>query len=518
MKRFVFRNATVEPLFPREETVFSGYGDVSRVPAEAESFLWFYAFPPDVSPKDAEALAEDFIEKLRLVLPRVPAGVPVELTELAPPPARPISLSDSRVADAVKRHNETLRGIARSRAGTTIRPAPENGVDWRLWFLAQMPFSPAKKNAVPLPRVPAKRKKCLVLDCDGTLWGGVLGEDGASGIRVGGDYPGNAFAFFQKKLVELAESGIVLAVCSKNDAADVRAVFENHPSMILRPEHVSAWRVNWNDKAENIREIAAELNLGADSFVFLDDSPRERARVADAFGGSVAVPEFPAAPYALPDFFEKLADDFFRAETLTPEDLSKARQYRDAAARAATLRNFASLEDYVASLEIRLKIAEADDFSFPRLAQLTQKTNQFNLATRRRSEAELRAFRARGNAVFSLAAKDRLGDFGIVGEAEISFSEDGKSARLENFMLSCRALGLGIETAFARSLFARLCGRGVVEVFAEYVPTAKNALCENFLSALGFSEKKSAGTLRKIDLREHEKLKTSTIHTIENDE
>lgn len=521
MKRFVFRNATVESLFPRGETEFSGYGDVSRVPDDAEIFRWFYTLPPDAAPAEARALAADFLQKLRLAAARIPPGKTLELAPLAAPAAAPLVLDDSRARDAVAFYAEELEKFSRERGNAPVLAAPNFSIDWRFWFLAKMPFSPAKKNAgtpLPAPRVPAVRKKCLVLDCDDTLWGGTLGEGGFAGIKIGGDYPGNAFAFFQKRLVELAESGIILAVCSKNNHADVAEVFEKHPDMILRREHVSAWRVNWNDKAENIREIAAELNIGADSIVFADNDARERERVLSAFGGEVAVPAFPKNPYELPLFFDALADEFFRVRALTREDSEKTRQYRDAAARAEFSRTFSSLSDYISSLEIRLRLAPADDFSLPRLAQLTQKTNQFNLTTHRRTEAELRGFLARGNAVFSLAASDKFGDLGIVGEAEISFADAGKSARVENFMMSCRALGRGVEQAFARKLLNLLRERGVEKVGAEFVATAKNAPCADFLPSLGFAPAAGTETRFSLDLRERGAFEISSSFEFETDE
>ena len=514
MRLFVFRNATLEPFFPREETEFSGYGDISRVPENAEKFRWFYTLPPDVSPKDGQPLVDDFLQKLDLVLTRIPGGKSLELTRLALPQSAPLVSADTRLRDTVDAYDAALEKIARERENTQVLDAPTACVDWRMWFLAQMPFSSAKKSQeadVPAP-VPAVRKKCLVLDCDDTLWGGTLGEDGFSGIKIGGDFPGNAFTFFQKKCVELAESGIILAVCSKNNEGDVREVFEKHPAMILRREHISAWRVNWRDKAENLREIAAELNIGLDSLVFVDNEPRERERVTAAFGGIVAAPEFPARAYELPAFFEKLVDDFFRTEKLTAEDTTKTQQYRDAAARSEAAAHFSSLEDYIASLEICLRVEAANEFSLPRLAQLTQKTNQFNLTTRRRAEAELREFLADGNAVFSLSASDKIGDLGIVGEAEISFSENKKYAKLENFLMSCRALGRGIEIAFAQKLLFVLRERGVETVLAEYLPTAKNVPCKDFLPSFGFVCEDAAGTRFRLDLRTCGKLEISPAY------
>lgn len=519
MKCFVFRNATLEAFFPRGETTFSGYGDISRIPEDTECYRWFYALPPGIAPSEARAFVEDCLQQLRLVLPQIPAGKPFELTRLAEPENAPLVLADCRVCEAVRFYNDALEKMASERPATTVLPAPSFGVDWRLWFLAQMPFSPAKKQADPqAPAIPALRKKCLVLDCDDTLWGGTLGEDGPGSLKIGGDFPGNAFAFFQKKCVELAESGIILAICSKNNEVDVREVFEKHPAMILRREHISAWRVNWDDKAQNLREIAAELNIGLDSLVFVDNEARERTRVAEAFGGVLATPEFPERAHDLPVFVEELFDSYFRCEKLTEEDAAKTQQYRDASVRNELVKNFTSLDDYIASLEICLRVAPADAFSLPRLAQLTQKTNQFNLATRRRDEGELRDFLSRGNAVFSLSVADKIGDLGIVGEAEIAFSSDGKSAQIENFMLSCRALGRGIETAFARRILQLLRARGIERVCAEYLPTAKNAPCANFLPALGFvPEGDAPGSRFVLDLCACGEIAVAPFYRLDSD-
>lgn len=518
MSLFVFRNATLEPIFPRGEAEFSGYGDVSRIPENAEKFRWFYTLPPGISPAETRPLIEDFLQKLYLVLPQIPPGKLIELTRLATPGNAPTVLTDSRVNDAVDFYNAELEKIRLEHDTVRILDAPTAATDWRMWFLAQMPFSPAKKQeAGKLPVVPAVRRKCLVLDCDDTLWGGTLGEDGFSALKIGGDFPGNAFAFFQKKCVELAESGIILAVSSKNNEADVHEVFEKHPAMILRREHISAWRVNWNDKAQNLREIAAELNIGLDSLVFADNDPRERERIARAFDGQVATPEFPVRAYDLPVFFEKLVDEFFRTEALTTEDTVKTQQYRDAATRSEIAKNFASLDDYIASLGIRLRVEPADDFSLPRLAQLTQKTNQFNLATRRRSETDLRELLAGGNAVFSLSAADKIGDLGIVGEAEILFSSDKKSAHFENFMLSCRALGRGIEGAFARKILQFLQTHGVENVSADYLPTPKNAPCANFLASLGFDESEDTKTRFRLNLKTCGEIEIASFYQFDSD-
>ena len=194
--------------------------------------------------------------------------------------------------------------------------------DWKFWFISQMGINPQLSKPFKgwfqhkLDEMAFKRKKCLVLDLDNTLWGGVLGEDGVEGISLGGDYPGKAFHYFQKALLELSKTGIILTICSKNNEEDVLEVWEKNPFMILRKEHFAAWRINWNDKATNIKELAEELNIGLDSFVFVDDNPVERELIKQTLP-MVEVPEFPVQPYELPIFFKYIVEKYFRVYSVT---------------------------------------------------------------------------------------------------------------------------------------------------------------------------------------------------------
>lgn len=533
MKFFVFRNATLEPFFPRGETDFSGYGDVSHVPADSENFLWFYTFPQEISGAAAEALAEDFLTQLKLTLARVPAEKNFYAVRLCPPGENlKIVALDDRAKNAVEKFNAALDKIARERENFCVVSVPAkilNDIDWRFYFSAQIPFSPkhagtfakilrdAKKlsatenfeeNAEKIS-VPATRKKCLALDLDGTLWGGVLGEDGVGGIRTGGDYPGNAFAFFQKKISELAASGIILAISSKNNAADVARAFEKNPEMRLRESDFSAKRIDWRDKATHLREIAAELNIGADAIVFVDNDPRERELVRRALP-EIAVPDFPARPHGLPAFFQMLLERFFRAEKLTAEDLRKTAQYRENARRAEFAERCETHEEYLASLETQLTVFQNAEETFPRLAQLSQKTNQFNLAGKRLAENDLHSARERGADVFALGVSDRFGDSGIVGLAVVE--RRGGNAEITEFLLSCRALGRGIENAFLEEILRRERDAGIAKIFAEFVPTAKNIPAKNFYARNGFSEI-SDGKFA-ADLRSRGKILTLPIYKI----
>lgn len=209
-----------------------------------------------------------------------------------------------------------------------------------------------------------KRKKCLVLDLDNTLWSGVLGEDGVTGITISGDYPGKAFHYFQEAIKALKDNGVILTICSKNNPEDVEQVWMDNPYMVLKKEDFSAVRINWQDKATNIRELSEELNIGTDSMVFIDDNPTERELIKQMLP-EVAVPEFPKQPYDLIPFIKQVADDYFRIYTLTDEDKKKTEQYKANAQRKQEEKKFINMEDYLASLQIEIDIENAMNSTSP---------------------------------------------------------------------------------------------------------------------------------------------------------
>ena len=318
-----------------------------------------------------------------------------------------------------------------------------------------------------------------MLDLDNTLWGGVLGEDGISGIKMGGDYPGKAFAFFQKLLLQLSKAGVILTVCSKNNEADVLEAWDKNPFMVLKKEHFAAYRINWTDKATNIKELADELNLGLDSFVFIDDNPTERELIKQMLP-MVSVPEFPAQPYELPVFFKMVVEDYFKVYSITEEDKKKTEQYKANAARAQAQHSFTDFGAFLESLDIQITIEAANEFNIPRIAQMTQKTNQFNLTTKRYTDADVKGFLANGWKIWCISVADRFGDNGITGCIIINGDE------IDTFLLSCRILGKGIEKAFIKKIMTLLKEGGVSSVKAAYLPTAKNAQVADFYDRCGF--------------------------------
>jgi FkbH-like protein len=373
--------------------------------------------------------------------------------------------------------------------------------DLRLWYSARFPFaSPGARElarramaigaAVKLPKA-----KAIVLDADNTLWGGIIGEDGIDGIALGPDYPGNVYVAFQRRLLDFQQRGLVLAICSKNNPDDLMQVLREHPHQLLREEHFAAIRVNWEPKPGNLRSLAAELNFGLESFVFVDDSDHECHAVRSELP-QVEVVRTPARVLDLPTCLDRIA----RLEVLqiTDEDRGKTRLYAEQRRRRDLAVQSTDVASYLASLDMRMRVRFDDASALARLAQLTQKTNQFNLTTRRYSEADVRGFIDADDwlvAHFSLA--DVFGDNGIVGLALLRTGADA-SAELDTFLMSCRVIGRGAESAFLDAILRRLRARGVRSVNARYLPTAKNKLAEHFLPEHGFV--RDAGDVYRRDL------------------
>ena len=256
--------------------------------------------------------------------------------------------------------------------------------------------------------------------------------------------------------------------------------WEKNPFLILKKEHFATWRINWNDKATNICEIAKELNIGLDSMVFVDDNPTERELVRQLLP-MVEVPDFPIQPYGLPVFFQKLVEDYFKVYSITDEDRGKTEQYKANAYRIREQGRFTDFTEFLRSLDIHLTIERANDFNIPRIAQMTQKTNQFNLTTRRYTDADIRRFRQEGWRIWCLGVSDKFGDSGITGCIMVNGSE------IDTLLLSCRVLGKGIEFAFIKTVLEQLREDGRLEVAASYLPTAKNSQVADFYDKCGFS-------------------------------
>ena len=333
-------------------------------------------------------------------------------------------------------------------------------------------------------------KKCLLLDLDNTLWGGVIGEDGLAGIKVGPGSPeGEAYLAFQRYLLELKSKGVVLAVCSKNNESDAREVFERHPDMALKLDDFAMFVANWDRKPDNIRRIAATLNIATDSMVFVDDNPCERELIRRLVP-DVDVIALPADPK---EYVRALSEYLmFETSSLTPEDAEKTRQYR-AKAQIAQLESSAeSIEDFYASLQMQAEVAPFDELHLPRIVQLIGKTNQFNLTTKRHTAAAIRGFMADPGCVhLYLKLRDRFADHGLV--SVIIARQRGDALDIDTWLMSCRVIGRTVEAELLSHLCQEAPRLGCARIRGTYVPTAKNAMVKDIFSTFGFVRQTTAG-------------------------
>ena len=361
--------------------------------------------------------------------------------------------------------------------------------DKRYWFIAKSPFTleAAKEIAIEhikiLNSLYGKTKKCLVLDCDNTLWGGILGEDGFDNIKIGKSYPGNMFLDFQKQILNLYNKGIILAINSKNNEEDVLEVLDNHPDMVLRKNHFACIYANWENKADNIRNIAIDLNIGLDSLVFVDDSEFECSLVREKVP-EVKVINLPKEAYKFSEII--LNCGLFDRLQYTNEDKNRGELYKVEVDRKNYKSKFTDINSYFKSLEMVVTIELVNEFSISRVSQLTQRTNQFNLTTKRYSEEDIRNFMTSDKFdVLTLSLADKFGDMGIVGVQIIDFTEK-ENAKIDSFMMSCRIIGRGVENVFLKHGLEKCFNMGFKRVVGCYIETKKNNQVANFYMSNGF--------------------------------
>jgi len=320
-------------------------------------------------------------------------------------------------------------------------------------------------------------KKCIVLDLDNTLWGGIVGEDGPEGIELSLGGRGSGFIAFQQALLDLHHRGILLAINSRNNFEDAMEVIRKHPNMILKEDHFASLRINWNDKAENIREIASELNIGTDSLVFFDDDPTNRAAV-QAFLPEVEVPEMPKDPSQYVKFLLSLP--FFSSEAITDEDKMRGNLYVTERLRREKEKLFSDKKEFFKNLGLELRVFVDDDSSLPRLAQLTEKTNQFNVKKIPMSENDVLSYiTSPEHAVFFGRMVDSFGDYGITNFAIVNIR--GEHWEVEAFLMSCRVIGRGAELAFLSAIAQDGKKRNAKTISMQFIPTEKNKPAEEFV-------------------------------------
>lgn len=403
--------------------------------------------------------------------------------------------SRAALGAAWREANARLLDLVRTRPGVAVvdlDPIIADGVpalDVRLGVYTKARLSPgllagyAREVGHLARQVVGRTKKCLVLDLDETVWGGVLGDDGPEGIEVADTYRGEAFRAFQRVAKQLAAQGVLLAAVSKNDLDPVRRALRDHPRMTLREEDFVRVVANWRPKHENLRELADDLNLGVDSFVFVDDSPYERGLVARELPdvAVVAVDDEPAWHVT-----RLLRDGWFDTPVLTGEDQHRPARYREELVRKDFLNSFDTLTDYLRELGVWVVLEPANEQSSARVSQMTLRTNQFNLTTRRLPPADVQALMADpGATVLTVESGDRFGGNGVVGA--IFTHREGAVVHIDNFLLSCRVFSRGIEQAALSAVLRHAAATGAEAVVGTYLPTAKNGKVADFYPRHGFT-------------------------------
>lgn len=389
-------------------------------------------------------------------------------------------------------------------AGLVAATGARDWADPRMALLARSPVGAAGQPQLSrhlvrsLDALQNRPAKCLVLDLDNTIWGGVIGDDGVAGIQLGDDWPGSPYKALQRAALGLRDRGILLAVVSKNYEEVAAEAFHQHPEMLIGWDDLAAVRINWQPKSVNMHEIAAELNIGVDSLVLFDDNPVERAEVAASIPGARVV-DVPIDPAQYRNAL--LRCGFFDALGLSTEDAGRAEMYKVERQRKDLQREAPSLEDFLASLEMEAEVGQADDQSMTRIAQLVQKTNQFNISTRRHVPAELQRMSDSTDAVVAwLRVRDRFGDQGLVNVGIVE--KRGSEAFLDTFLMSCRVMNRGVEEAMISYLAHSAAALGCTRLVGEYIPTAKNHIVADLLEGFGFEADGAteAGSLWSLDL------------------
>ncbi len=421
--------------------------------------------------------------------------------------------------EMIEELNKSLRDIAKTHPSIYVydfnqfisKHGEKNIFDYRQFYVGDIQIS---LNFMPhfgydlmsyIKPISGTNRKCIVLDLDNTLWGGVVGEDGFDGIKLGHSSNGKAFVDFQKELLSLWNQGIILAINSKNNLDDALQVIKEHPDMILREKNFANIKINWNDKAENLKQIADEINIGLDSIVFFDDDKLNRERIKQEFPEVLTI-ELPDDPSQFSSILKDLND--FSVLQRTDEDIKRGQMYAQQRERKDLEKSISNLNDFLEKLDITVKMKKSTDFLIPRISQLTLKTNQFNLTTKRYQEEEIRNFTNNEKFLVGCAqVLDKFGDNGITGVYIIDKKES--IWFIDTFLLSCRVMGRGVENAILSQILVDAKNNEVKEIHAEFIPTQKNKPAENFLSDFGFKKEGSVWIYKlnnEIKLPKHLKV------------
>ncbi|MBW2976548.1 HAD-IIIC family phosphatase [Candidatus Woesearchaeota archaeon] len=455
-----------------------------------------YFLPYSVSDEQRKSFVGEKLNELKSLLTKIKenSNAKILVHNLEVPLFSPLGILENKQGfgfiQSIKTFNNNLRDAFKPDGQVFVfdydafcsKIGKQNIMDYKMYYLGDikldLQYMPELCNEylAYIKPLMSLSKKCIVLDLDNTLWGGIIGEDGLGGIKLGHNPEGRPFLEFQKYLLSLFNRGIILAVNSKNNLNDALEVFRKHPDMILKEEHFAAMQVNWNDKISNMKAIAEELNIGLDSMVFIDDDKLSREIIRKALP-EVLVAEMPGDPSLYLKTLMEIND--FNTLQITEEDKKKGKMYAEQRKRTELQKAATDITGYLKNLEMAVKIEKSNSFNIPRISQLTQKTNQFNMTTRRYMEEDIKKFSASNKfLVVSIKVEDKFGDNGITGAA---IAEKGRDKwRIDTFLLSCRVIGRRVEEALLAYVLKEAKKEKAKAMIGEFIPTKKNVVAKDF--------------------------------------
>ena len=499
-------NQYTQELLDPQSKYYDFSPDVTFLIIDARNFLGEnFIFPYDMSEHDRKSLVSEKIYHIENLIKNFQKNLNSKLiiANFNIPNYSPNGVIETKIDfgfhEMIEELNNSLRNISKNNNSVYVydfnqfvsKYGEKNIFDYRQFHLGDIQIA---LNFIPyfaydlmsyIKPITGTNRKCIVLDLDNTLWGGIVGEDGFDGIDLGHSSNGKAFVDFQKELLSLWKQGIILAINSKNNFDDAMNVIKKHPDMILREKNFASIKINWNDKAQNLKQIADEINIGLDSIVFFDDDKLNQERIKQEFPEVLTI-ELPNDPSQFSSILKDLND--FNVLQRTEDDIKRGKMYAQQRERNQLQKSISSLDDFLEQLDIQVKIKKSSEFLIPRISQLTLKTNQFNLTTKRYQEEEIRNFTNDEKFIVGCAqVSDKFGDNGITGVYIINKQE--KMWFIDTFLLSCRIMGRGVENGILTQILIDAKNNGIEEIRANFIPTQKNKPAQSFLSDFGFTKK-----------------------------
>tara|TARA_A100001037_G_C15107503_1_gene617213 strand:+ start:58 stop:1803 length:1746 start_codon:yes stop_codon:yes gene_type:complete len=499
-------NQYTQELLDPQSKYYDFSPDVTFLIIDARNFLGEnFIFPYDMSEHDRKSLVSEKIYHIENLIKNFQKNLNSKLiiANFNIPNYSPNGVIETKIDfgfhEMIEELNNSLRNISKNNNSVYVydfnqfvsKYGEKNIFDYRQFHLGDIQIA---LNFIPyfaydlmsyIKPITGTNRKCIVLDLDNTLWGGIVGEDGFDGIDLGHSSNGKAFVDFQKELLSLWKQGIILAINSKNNFDDAMNVIKKHPDMILREKNFASIKINWNDKAQNLKQIADEINIGLDSIVFFDDDKLNQERIKQEFPEVLTI-ELPNDPSQFSSILKDLND--FNVLQRTEDDIKRGEMYAQQRERNQLQKSISSLDDFLEQLDIQVKIKKSSEFLIPRISQLTLKTNQFNLTTKRYQEEEIRNFTNDEKFIVGCAqVSDKFGDNGITGVYIINKQE--KMWFIDTFLLSCRIMGRGVENGILTQILIDAKNNGIEEIRANFIPTQKNKPAQSFLSDFGFTKK-----------------------------